>query len=206
MIGIQVAELIMLARIYALYYQDESRPGFLGPFVIGCLLTIWCIQTGVNTWLLTYGQPVIHNSSSGVHACTGIFNPKLAPAASSSSSWIPLIYDTIVIGITIYELAVGHRKEKATQDPEEEGTRDPSYRPDVARRLLEDALLYYAVIFAVTLTLTVMIAAAPTGIRNIAAQAELLLTVAMMSRITLSLREIADEVKAKQQGETCPSQ
>ncbi|KAJ3515784.1 hypothetical protein NLJ89_g1548 [Agrocybe chaxingu] len=44
-------------------------------------------------------------------------------------------------------------------------------------------------IFAVTAVLTIMIIAAPPGLKNITAQLELLLTVAMMSRITLNLKK-----------------
>jgi len=64
--------------------------------------------------------------------------------------------------------------------------RESSY---IAKRLFEDGLMYYSVIFSITLVLTIMIAVAPDGLKNITAQFELLLTVTMMSRITLNLRK-----------------
>jgi hypothetical protein len=55
------------------------------------------------------------------------------------------------------------------------------------KRLLEDGLLYYTVIFALALVLTIMIIAAPPGLKAITAQAHHLLSVVMMSRITINL-------------------
>ncbi|RXW21497.1 hypothetical protein EST38_g4361 [Candolleomyces aberdarensis] len=57
------------------------------------------------------------------------------------------------------------------------------------KRLFQDGLVYYTAIFAVTLVLTLMIIFAPEGLKNITAQLELLLTVAMMSRITINLKK-----------------
>jgi hypothetical protein len=55
--------------------------------------------------------------------------------------------------------------------------------------------MYYSVICSITLVLTIMIVSAPPGLKNITAQMELLLTVAMMSRITLSLKKTAAKVE-----------
>ncbi|KZP15816.1 hypothetical protein FIBSPDRAFT_958489 [Athelia psychrophila] len=55
--------------------------------------------------------------------------------------------------------------------------------------MFQDGLIYYAVICAINLTLTVMIISAPVGIQNVTAQLELLLTISMMSRITLNLKQ-----------------
>jgi hypothetical protein len=94
-----------------------------------------------------------------------IFSTKLSPAASGASAWIPLLYDTIVFGLTLYRLV----PEVLADQPASR-----NYRNYVVRRLIEDGLLYYAVILAITCTLTVMIAVAPEGEKNIAAQTELL--------------------------------
>jgi len=48
-----------------------------------------------------------------------------------------------------------------------------------------------SVIFSITLTLAIMIPVAQSGIQNITAQLELLLTVAMMSRVTIDLKKHA---------------
>uniref|UniRef100_A0A8H8CEY6 Uncharacterized protein n=1 Tax=Psilocybe cubensis TaxID=181762 RepID=A0A8H8CEY6_PSICU len=100
-------------------------------------------------------------------------------AAASSSAWIPLLYDTIIFGLTLYRTVPPIRREEA------------SY---IIKRLLEDGLLYYSVIFTVTCVLTFMIVAAPPGTKNIAAQMEQLITVAMMSRITLNLKKAGEQL------------
>ncbi|PPR05867.1 hypothetical protein CVT24_006621 [Panaeolus cyanescens] len=76
-------------------------------------------------------------------------------AAASSSAWIPLLYDTIIFGLTLYRTVPSIRRQEA------------SY---IVERLLEDGMLYYSVIFTVTGVLTFMIVAAPPGTKNIAAQ------------------------------------
>ncbi|KAF7296557.1 hypothetical protein HMN09_01062800 [Mycena chlorophos] len=100
--------------------------------------------------------------------------PFLESAAASASAWYPLLYDSIVFGLTVNRTLPLIRKREAGF---------------ILRKLLEDGLLYYSVIFAVTFVLTFMIVGAPPGIKNICAQMEQLITVAMMSRITLSLRK-----------------
>lgn len=93
-------------------------------------------------------------------------------AVASSSAWLPLLYDTVATGLTLYRTI-------------------PSIRNGytVTRRLLEDGLIYYtfgssfiawfprphwsllySTILAVTLVLTIMIIAAPDGLKNICAQ------------------------------------
>ncbi|KAF5315251.1 hypothetical protein D9619_007444 [Psilocybe cf. subviscida] len=167
------------------------------------------------------GLSVMHNPNSGIHACSMVFDTsmyvpsgsyplcafsgiaciaKLIPfyrfcaalctlsiwhdrsAAASASAWVPLLYDTIIFGLTLYRTVPPIRREEA------------SY---IIKRLLEDGLLYYSVIFTVTFVLTFMIVAAPPGTKNICAQMEQLvigptlsrITVAMMSRITLNLKK-----------------
>ncbi|KAJ8474587.1 hypothetical protein ONZ45_g15902 [Pleurotus djamor] len=84
------------------------------------------------------------------------------------------MYDTIVFSLTFYRTWPSIRRKEAGF---------------ILQRLFEDGLLYYSVIFSVTLVLTIMIIAAPPGLKNITAQLEQLITVAMMSRITLNLRK-----------------
>ncbi|KAF7299271.1 hypothetical protein MIND_00875800 [Mycena indigotica] len=116
---------------------------------------------------------VLHNSASGVHACSMIFDPSIS-AAASASAWYPLLYDSIVFALTVNRTLPSIRKKQAGF---------------ILKKLLEDGVLYYSVIFAITFVLTFMIVGAPPGIKNICAQTEQLITVAMMSRITLSLRK-----------------
>ncbi|KAJ7698464.1 hypothetical protein B0H16DRAFT_1645079 [Mycena metata] len=168
-IGIHVVAIMMLLRIKALYSTQR--------IVVGCVFLLFMIMFVVNAWLLTRGQPVEHNPHSGVRACTMIFPPSLSVIASSSA-WLPLLYDSVILVLTLMKTVplVGKRK----------GT-------FMVKRLLEDGILYYTAIFSVTLVLTIMIISAPPGLKNIAAQLELLVTVTMMSRITLNLKKCAQK-------------
>ncbi|PPR05415.1 hypothetical protein CVT24_008029 [Panaeolus cyanescens] len=164
-IGINIVALMMLLRIHALYNRNK--------IVIGVVGILFLVEFSVNAWLLTRGEAVIHNPRSGVTSCTMIFDPSISVLASSSA-WLPLLYDTVVVGLTLYRTLPSLKN------------RNKSY---VMKRLLEDGLIYYTAIFAVTLVLTIMIVAAPPGLKNITAQLELLMTVTMMSRITLNMKK-----------------
>jgi len=161
-IAIEVVALMMLMRIKALYEGQWK--------VIGFVASMLALETAVNAWLMTHGEAVTHTGS--VYGCTMIFDPKLK-AYASLSAWLPLIYDTIVIVLTLHKC----------REPVKQKT--ASY---IVRALVRDGLLYYSVIFTINVILAIMIATASPGIKNIAAQLEQLLTVAMMSRITLSLK------------------
>ncbi|KAF7768520.1 hypothetical protein Agabi119p4_7763 [Agaricus bisporus var. burnettii] len=139
-------------------------------------------QISVNAWLLTHGEAVVHNTVSTLKSCTMIFDPSLSVAASSSA-WLPLLYDTVVFSLLAYRIVPMRR------DPYQGYTTRV-----ILTRLLEDGLIYYIVICTVTLVLTLMIVFAEPGSKNITAQLELLLTVTMMSRITLSLKKSAANV------------
>jgi len=132
----------------------------------------------MNSWLLTKGEAVVHNKASGVVACTMIFDPAISKLASSSA-WLPLLYDTVVLGLTVNRTLPSLKNKNS------------SY---VMKRLFQDGLIYYTAIFTVTLVLTIMIVAAPPGLKNITAQLELLITVTMMSRITLNLKKSVHKV------------
>ncbi|KAI0251503.1 hypothetical protein BJV78DRAFT_1154306 [Lactifluus subvellereus] len=178
MIGLSVVALMMFVRVRALY------PRVLA--VQAVVLAILCTYLGLNSWLLTRGVPVQHPAYPlvdlliGLSACTMIMDPRVGPIASSSA-WLPLLYDTVVIALTLRRTASFVT------------AKNPSRLFVV---MLQEGLLYYShseisVICVITLVLTVMIIGAPPGVRNITAQLELCLTVAMMSRITIHLRSFA---------------
>jgi len=171
-IGINTVALMMFIRIKALYYGQKL---VLFPVAVLGLLS-FCM----NAFLLTKGIAVVHNPASGVRACTMIFGDGISGQLASSSAWLPLLYDTLVLGLTLNRTIPSLRNRTA------------SY---VMRRLLQDGLLYYSAIFSITFVLSIMIAAAPPGIQNITAQLELLMTVAMMSRITISLKSSVADMK-----------
>ncbi|KAK2465313.1 hypothetical protein APHAL10511_002667 [Amanita phalloides] len=169
MIGISVVAFMMFLRIRCLYQQRKR--------VYYCVGILFLIQTGLYAYLLTRGQPVRHPDGSPIKACTMIFDPKISGLATSSA-WMPLLYDTIVFLLTLHRVLRSKSNMFGT-----------SLRFDLQNRLFEDGLIYYCAIFAVNLVLTVMIAVAPPGLKNITAQLELLVTVMMMSRITLNLKK-----------------
>ncbi|KAG1844521.1 hypothetical protein DFJ58DRAFT_802669 [Suillus subalutaceus] len=162
-IGIEIVGLMMLIRVIAMY--RHQRPAI----VLAILLLLAWIA--VTAWLLSNGGPVIH--ADNVHSCTMVFH---SGSIASASAWLPLLYDTYVFGLTLHRTYPSIRNKEAGH---------------VIRTLLADGLLYYSVICAVNLVLTIMIIRAQEGVKNIAAQLELLLTVTMMSRITLNLKKEA---------------
>ncbi|OSD07133.1 hypothetical protein PYCCODRAFT_1402487 [Trametes coccinea BRFM310] len=170
-IGINIAALMMLLRIYAMYERKKSVVIFVG--------VVFCVEFGVNAWLLTHGVAVRHRAGITGTACTMIFDPdKVKGPIASASAWLPLLYDTIVFVLTI----------KRTY----RGVKNPTVGR-IMRVLLKEGLLYYSVIFTITLILTLMIVFAPDGLKNLTAQTEYLMTVAMMSRITLHLKKQASK-------------
>ncbi|KAG1734586.1 hypothetical protein EDB19DRAFT_2026409 [Suillus lakei] len=124
--------------------------------------------------VLVYDKvPTAVSHSDHVHSCTMVFN---SGSIASASAWLPLLYDTYIFGLTLNCALPSIRKREAGR---------------VLRTLFADGLLYYSVICAINLVLTIMIVRAHPGVKNIAAQLELLLTVTMMSRITLNVRKQA---------------
>ncbi|KAJ7457645.1 hypothetical protein B0H11DRAFT_2243400 [Mycena galericulata] len=164
-IAVEVVGLMMLLRINALYPTRRWISAVLGALLV--------VETCINIWLISRGEPVLHNRASGVHACSMVFDPEISHAASASA-WYPLMYDSIVFALTVNRTLPSIRKKEAGY---------------IVKKLLEDGLLYYSVIFSITFVLTFMIVGAPPGTKNICAQMEQLITVAMMSRITLSLKK-----------------
>ncbi|KAJ7735720.1 hypothetical protein B0H16DRAFT_1575150 [Mycena metata] len=172
-IGIYTVGLMMLIRINALYTDKR--------YIVYSLGLLWLLMVIVQAWLLTNGE-----------ACTMIFKPSLS-AIASSSAWMPLLYDSCVLILTLFKTVPA--TVKAPRFPNH-ARRDGS---NIMKRLFRDGLIYYAAIFAVNAVLTIMIISAPPGLKNITAQLELLLTdtrqVAMMSRITLNLKKLGSERK-----------
>ncbi|KAF9468653.1 hypothetical protein BDZ94DRAFT_687734 [Collybia nuda] len=145
-IGINIVALMMLIRIYALY-RDKL-------WAVKCVAPLLLVEVVVNGWLLTKGKPVLHVEGSGVHSCTMIFDTNMK-ALASSSAWLPLLYDTVATGLTLYRTMPSIREKNTMY---------------ITRSLLKDGLIYYSTILMVTLVLTFMIIFAPPGVQNIAAQ------------------------------------
>ncbi|KAJ3853581.1 hypothetical protein EV368DRAFT_81429 [Lentinula lateritia] len=192
MIGINIVGLMMLIRIYALYRNQK--------FIVAGVAMLLLIEMGTYAWLMSTGKPVQHHPNiicqSSMYmwelifayvcgaqisaACTMVFGEKNS-IATSSSAWLPLLYDTVVLVLTLGATIPSVRDARG------------SATVYVMRRLLQDGLIYFGVIFAVNLVLSLMIAVADSGLKNITAQLELLVTVTMMSRITLNLMQSPDK-------------
>ncbi|KAJ7815036.1 hypothetical protein B0H14DRAFT_2848863 [Mycena olivaceomarginata] len=172
-IGIHVVGIMMLLRIGALYSTQC--------IVVGAVFVLWLVMFSVNAWLLTRGEAVLHNPESGVRACTMIFPPELS-AIASSSAWLPLLYDSVVV-LTLRKTLPLLKKGSGTF---------------MVKRLLEDGLIYYAAIFSVTLVLMIMIISAPpvilySHIHTAEYHHQTRALITMISRITLNLKKCAQE-------------
>ncbi|KZP29654.1 hypothetical protein FIBSPDRAFT_1038697 [Athelia psychrophila] len=171
--GVEIVGVMMLIRIHALYMNR--------PWVSRVVGSILLVEAAMNVYLLIDAEAVQHWSpenqgpSYPVHSCSMIYHT--SHVAASASAWLPLLYDTIVFLLTLHRAIPSFRTSYQTGD--------------IIRTMFRDGLLYYVTICAVTLTLTLMIVLAPPGVQNMTAQLELLITVTMMSRITLSLRKRA---------------
>ncbi|KIK98972.1 hypothetical protein PAXRUDRAFT_823252 [Paxillus rubicundulus Ve08.2h10] len=165
-IGIQIAGLMMFLRIRAMYYNKRA--------VVWSVMLVFLVWVGVNAWLLTHGTAVNH--ALGIHSCSMVFDDSLHRNIASASAWLPLTYDTLIFVLVLNKTKPALQQETAGH---------------IIRTLYADGIMYYSLIFVINLILTIMIAHAPVGLQNITAQLELLLTVAMMSRITLNLRKQA---------------
>ncbi|KIP04246.1 hypothetical protein PHLGIDRAFT_203488 [Phlebiopsis gigantea 11061_1 CR5-6] len=119
-IGINTTALMMLLRVSAMYSRK--------PMVIGGVAIAFGIEFGVNAWLLSHGIAVIHQRP--IHACTMIFDGSVK-GISSASAWLPLLYDTIVLILTL----------KRTLGPVRNKTAGK-----IAHVLLRDGILYYRLV------------------------------------------------------------
>ncbi|KAJ8521039.1 hypothetical protein ONZ45_g2201 [Pleurotus djamor] len=138
--------LMMLIRVRALYLKQKLVTGVLAAMILAELV----LQVVLIT---TKAQAVKHTSA--VHSCTMIFEPS-ASAAAAATAWIPLLYDTVVFGLT------AHKVLHTSKSTARSGA--------ILKQLFTGGLLYYSVMLIVTLVLTLMIPLAPPGLKNITAQ------------------------------------
>ncbi|KAF8495721.1 hypothetical protein F5888DRAFT_535244 [Russula emetica] len=95
MIGLSIVFLMMTLRIRALYARIFS--------VQALVFAIFITFVSVNAYVLTYGAPVNHPAYPLVDSCTGIID--LGRALASSTAWLPLLFDTTVMVLTMYRTA-----------------------------------------------------------------------------------------------------
>ncbi|KZP29655.1 hypothetical protein FIBSPDRAFT_884696 [Athelia psychrophila] len=182
-LGIEIVGLMMLIRIYVLYERSL--------WIAGGVAFILLAETVTNVWLLVNASAVPHwdvanqGPSYQIHSCSMIFGG--GHAAAPASAWLPLLYETIVFNLTLYKTLTsligctpGYLLRTIRRDNWKLTVRETlrklrSGQPgSILRIICRDGLLYYA--------------SARVGIQNVVAQFELLITITMMSRITLSLK------------------
>ncbi|THU77465.1 hypothetical protein K435DRAFT_846182 [Dendrothele bispora CBS 962.96] len=169
-----IVAMMMFIRIFALYHHNRR-----GVIIYGVAFLL-LVQIAVNAWLLTLGEAVPHQY--GVEACTMIFT-NVGSGIASSAAWIPLIYDTVVLLLTVYKTLPGLFR-KTGKVP---GTFE------IMRRMLEDGLLYYRQCHRRhNMRAGSNDECGATWIK------ECLPSVMMMSRITLSLRKSAQKRRTKE--------
>ncbi|KAI3621130.1 hypothetical protein WG66_014431 [Moniliophthora roreri] len=143
MIGIDIAGLMMLIR------NHKS--------IVAAVASILAAHIGINGWLLTKGIPQSAKAHKLIGSCLAqeyyTFNHGMRVLAASTA-WLPLVYDTAVFCLTFYKTYPKLRLMSTSR---------------VMKQLLRDGIVYYGVILAVTLVLTLMIAYAPPGLQNVAA-------------------------------------
>lgn len=100
-------------------------------------------------------NPIVYDHTSIFHRPTQSLMSFSGATAASSSAWIPLIYDTSVLLLTLSRAIPGKSGISAGA---------------MMHEIVREGVLYYSVIFAVTFALTLMIASADPTIKNIAAQ------------------------------------
>ncbi|KAG2071813.1 hypothetical protein BDR04DRAFT_1097830 [Suillus decipiens] len=164
-IGISIAQLIMLLRIYAIY--EQHKPATTAPAI---LFLVW---VALEVYAMARGEMI--SVAQQLHSCRG--GHDLSLTISAARAWIPLTYDSVVFAMTLWRTlpAVWNK-----------GARG------IVLKLLSDGALYYSVICSANLALTTMIVRAPPGQKGITAQLVFLLTVVMTSRVTISLKKQRD--------------
>ncbi|TDL23329.1 hypothetical protein BD410DRAFT_178489 [Rickenella mellea] len=151
---------MMMLRVNALYGGKR--------FAVIFLAVLWLNTIGVFSWLLTGIMTVKH--PDGIRGCALVL--PFGPLATLSST-LPVVFDSAVLVLTLRPTYSLFRSRMGGH---------------IVKILVEDGILYYLVISKCNLILTIMIATAPPGYRNIMGQITQLMTVTMMSRITIHLR------------------
>jgi len=186
-VALGITALMMMIRVTAIY--SGSR------LVLGVMISVFLVEMGVMAWLLSGAHAVVHEK--GIHGCSMVFSSDIG-FWPSASAWLPLLYDTIVLVLTLSRTlySIKGLREVARASSSGGGGGRGGFRGygggaggSISRILLKDGILYFSVIFVANFVLTVMILKAPPGIQNICAQFEQLITVTMISRITISLRK-----------------
>lgn len=161
-IGVSIAQLIMLFRIHVLY-----RGYRLATAIPVLLFLVW---VALEAYVMARGEMV--SVVQQVHSCHEVHDLPLT--VSAARAWMPLTYDSTIFAMTLWRTLPIVKNKGAGR---------------ILLKLLSDGTLYYTIICSANLVLTVIIVRGPPGQNFVAAQLTYLLTVVMTSRVTLNLKK-----------------
>ncbi|KAG1906798.1 uncharacterized protein F5891DRAFT_1003902 [Suillus fuscotomentosus] len=136
-LGVSIAELIMLMRIRVLYRERR--------LVVAAAGFLLLVRVALEACLMTLGKIVPYVQQ--IHSCHEDYDLPLA--LSVTRAWLPLAYDTAIFVMTLWRTY--HRNEISPILP----------------ALQSEGILYYIVICSANLVLTVMIVRAPPGLKGV---------------------------------------
>ncbi|KAG2032175.1 hypothetical protein BDR03DRAFT_874545, partial [Suillus americanus] len=135
-------------------------------YVVILLASLLFVWVAVGAWLLSHG---VGECRSRLTCGSG---PANIGSLASAWAWVPLCYDTVVFTLTLNRTLPSIKNKEAGH---------------IVYTLFTNGVLFYSVMCAINLIFTIMIVRAPQGLKNITGQ--YVFYVAMMSRITLSLKK-----------------
>ncbi|KIK44382.1 hypothetical protein CY34DRAFT_802693 [Suillus luteus UH-Slu-Lm8-n1] len=144
-IGVGIAQLIMLLRIYALYREHRLVTAIVIP---GLLFLVWVALEGY-----TMARSEMVPIAPQIHSCREVHDLPLT--LSAARAWMPLAYDSVVFAMTLWRTLPIVLNKGAGR---------------IVIKLLTDGTLYYTVICSANLVLTVMIVREHPGQKGVTAQ------------------------------------
>ncbi|KLO11792.1 hypothetical protein SCHPADRAFT_941780 [Schizopora paradoxa] len=156
-VSIIVAGLMMIVRVNVLYEKSMT--------VMIAVSTLWCLQIGTFIFFLSGGEALPKDGISG--GCAFIFKPSLGRLDILAIVGT-LVFDSVILSLVAF-------KTFTYKDPVQQSFGESSH-PGCERRtftyiayncMLQEGAIYYCVICGINLSLTIMIATAAPGIRNV---------------------------------------
>jgi len=175
--------ILVAARVTAMYGGNKKLAAFLFSYLAA--------QTAATLYAFLFPGagplplPEIHLDA--YQACIELTSPRLGTAGVV---WIAMDcgFDTVIITLTIYRSWQLHQSLGRLGHVFKAGNSEWYERPSLARRLVQDGLLYFMVLITLNITWVVMVIVATPGLKWICAMPAEAMIVVMVSRITLNLR------------------
>ncbi|KLO11797.1 hypothetical protein SCHPADRAFT_454508 [Schizopora paradoxa] len=182
-VSIIIAGLVMILRVYALHGKSTMVAIVAG--------AVWCLQIGTYMFFLSGGEALSQQGISG--GCSFIFRISLGMLDILAIVGT-LIFDSTILLLVIFRPGTFKTLvQRLRGKPSASGYVEMDVTPmDVTHKsILQEGVIYYCVIFGINLSLTIMIATATPGIRNVLQFTSEIITATMISRITLHLRKVS---------------